>query len=162
MSILLVTKNRYDRLLSVHRTEKASREAERATREDRLAVLQARIDGMVAKLSEADAVIAARTNDVGILTRLINDDGVRRRGVEIANSEIIIWKVDANGDNEPPMVRNTIAGLYDRYVGLRPKDLTDLLPGMVGISILPRTNEATSDALSTVTDAAADTIHDHD
>lgn len=133
MSFFLVTMNRFDRMRESLRKDNALKAAQ--------------IRGMQETIEDMARQLDASKRLADSLTQLIQKDDVRKRGVQIANSEIIIWKVNQDGKNEPPMVRNTIAGFWEQYNGLRPEDLGDLLPGMIGISILPRTDAAATDAL---------------
>jgi hypothetical protein len=147
-SFLLVTKNRYDRLLSAHHNQRELHKQRLSETEERLNQMMDRNARLNADLAHAQDTVIQRTKDVEILTQLIQDDDVRKRGVEIANSEIIIWRVGEDGENEPPSVRNTIAGFWRQYVGIRPQDVSGLLPGMIGISVMTRPNATPSDVLS--------------
>lgn len=145
MSLLLVTKNRYDALKRAHRMLKVQKRE-----------LEEHANELYAELVEANKQREMRERDLQLAVEVIQNDEPRRRAMRVVNSEVIVWTIGPDGEPQPPVLRDTIVGMWTRYSGIRPEDLGDLLPGMVGISVLPRTGTGAMDALSAVQDTTID------
>ena len=129
MSILLVTKNRYDSMRRALRTMLAKAHADNRD----LAVAN---DALRELVNDQKNEIDKLNRQLDALTIAFAKPDTRKDiALQIANSEIQIWVA---GSDNPPTVHTSIVQLWNRYKNLRRRDLDDLPAGMVGIAITPR------------------------